>query len=74
VRSAVEHRVFVRAWQESDSVAEVCGKTGMKYRAASERARFLRRKGVALRDMRKDRAEIGDLAKLAHDIAYSRRG
>lgn len=73
MKRRVEHRTFVRAWQESDSVAEVCERTGMKYRAASERARWLRRRGVALRDMRKA-GEVGDLAKLAQEIAYSRRG
>lgn len=69
----VPHRDFVRAWQSSASVGAVCARLGMQPRAAMERARVLRRRGVKLHDMRAHGEDLPSLAKLAHDLTNERR-
>jgi hypothetical protein len=43
------HEDFVRAWQTSDSAAEVARKLGIERSAASSRACYMRKRGVPLK-------------------------
>ncbi len=44
---------FVTVWQTSESLDEFCKRTGMKRNSAAVRASFYRRKGVALKKMKR---------------------
>jgi hypothetical protein len=46
---------FVRAWQESCTLAEVSQKTGLPKSTCYNRARYYRRKGVGLKAIQKQR-------------------
>lgn len=44
---------FVTVWQTSVSVDEFCDRTGMKRNSATVRASYYRKKGVALKKMKR---------------------
>jgi len=44
---------FVTVWQTSVSLEEFCNRTGMKRNSAAVRASFYRKKGVALKKMKR---------------------
>lgn len=50
----VESEVFIKAWNSSDGIDEVCEKTGMKRYAVSMRAGSLRARGIELKWFRKN--------------------
>ena len=55
---------FVRAWQTSDSAAEVARKLGIETAEASNKGSYLRERGVALQKfrIRTDYKALNDLA------------
>lgn len=68
-RKDVDAETFVRTWQQSNSVAEFCSKTGMGKGSARTRAFLLRRLGVPLKFYERVRRplDIESLKKLAKD-------
>jgi hypothetical protein len=61
---------FIQAWQTSSSVKEVATKLRMTVKAASARAIFYRKKGVALKKMHRGRKGINwsELAEFARSF------
>jgi biotin operon repressor len=70
-----EAKVFIAAWQSADSLADVVTATGLDKAQVSKRAQKLRRKGVVLKNLRRDRGnhlkpqDWEDLARWADTCA-----
>lgn len=45
-------RAFIAAWWQSESIHEVCSKTGMERRDASNLAAGLRKRGIPMKSMK----------------------
>lgn len=79
-RSLLPHSdvaTFVRVWQTSKSVAHAAEQLGLSRRAASDKARYLRNKGIPLRKLRSNwhrekMADFSELAELAISLAGPR--
>lgn len=63
-RLKVSHKKFVLTWQASKSVQEVCDKLGIYTNYAYARARFLRKKGVPLKQFSRQTTDYAALAAL----------
>lgn len=55
---STDAETFVKIWQASDSIKDVCDALGMNYQAAARRATFYREKGVNLKYMRRARPSL----------------
>ena len=68
-KATVANEQFVRVWQGSESATEAATRLHMSYASACQRACWLRRHGVELRDFRsaprKSMVDYEGLAKLA---------
>ncbi len=62
-RKNISAEDFVRTWQGSTSLADVCAKLGYKGLGAATRAANYRKKGIALKKFPSNRAGL-DVAKL----------
>lgn len=56
-RPSVTDSVFLKIWQESDSVDDVCKKTGLTKTSAQAKAGRIRGAGVPLKEMKRGAAE-----------------
>lgn len=64
----INYEDFVRAWKDASSVGEVAGKMNLTTKACSARASFLRRKGVNLKQIRRNNGiDVGGLNKILED-------
>jgi hypothetical protein len=70
-KSSVSAEDFVRAWQQSESVAEVVEKTGSTVAAVYMRAKTYRKRGIALKTFRPrtDKLDVQALQKLAAELS-----
>ena len=77
---AIHPEGFIRAWQQSQTVAEVARKTGLDTHTASNKAAYLRRLGVPMKaltrtcegrkkDRRWMRLDVPYLTKFATEYA-----
>lgn len=66
---AVSQEDFVRAWNESDNIAQVLVRTGMKYRTTLSRATNYRRRGIDLKYMPGTAASVtpDEIRQALHD-------